>query len=190
MTNKKTILLDLDDTTVDMLKVWLSKYNVITGECVRPSHILDYELRKFVKYPDILNEVLVKENFFFEMHPILNAPEIITRMVDEKKHDLIFLTQLPRGANHWALLDKRRWVSTWIPKFDTANMIFTHRKDLIHGDVLFDDAPHHIVNWKANNPNGKTFSIDYPFNRHINPDYRFKDKSKAWLQFYEIIESL
>lgn len=183
---KPVCLIDLDMTVVDMIKTWIRKYNKITGENIIEDDIIHYELRKFVKRPKVLDKLLASRDFFFYMEPIEGAVEYFTKLM--KIADVVVCTQPPRSASLFAVRDKRDWLKKYFPLFEQTNVIFTHRKDLIVGDVLFDDAPHHLKTWKKRNPKAITAKIEYLYNKNCESDWTFK-KETAWKEFYEKIAS-
>lgn len=50
--------------------------------------------------------------------------------------------------------------------FAPEDVTFTHRKDLVRGDVLVDDKPEHVLAWAKAHPRGAGMLFDTPQNRH------------------------
>jgi 5'-nucleotidase len=180
---RKTLLIDMDCTLVEMLPVWLSKYNEITGEKIKEEDIIEWGLSKYVLRPEVLDSLLEQPDFFVDMEPIVDSVHYLTRLMSA--HDVVILTQPPRKAHH-AIEGKRLWMKRYFPFFDTGNMVFAHRKSLVRGDYLFDDCPAHLHTWKAANPQGQTVTIDYKRNDFATVDHRFP-KAEAWRKFYELV---
>ena len=150
--------------------------------------IKEYELRKYTRHPAILDKLLSQRNFFLDMEPIKDSCKYLTKLIEDG-HDVVIVTQLPRRSNHWAARDKKQWLETHIPALDLCQLIFAHRKDLVMGDVLFDDSPHHLQSWLVKNPDSYICTIDYPYNQDIKTDARFA-KETAWKNFYSFVNKL
>lgn len=179
-------LIDLDATTVDMTKVWLQKYNAAVDgkDPLTVDDLSTWDFFSHVKYPKILAKVLASKGFFYDLEPIKNSISVINKLLN-KNVDIVFLTQLPRRSKY-AAEDKRKWIKKYFPDFDQRNVIFAHRKELVCGNLLFDDNPEHLINWRnfQNKKDLITASIEYPYNKNTKVNWRFQ-KNKAWNDFYE-----
>jgi len=183
MTGRKTVLVDLDETLVSMLPVWLKKYGNITGDIISPKDVVDYDLKKFCKNGELLYSILEKPGFFYDLPPIPGALKYFQKLIDDRRFEVMVVTQPPRTA-HYAIRDKREWMKTFFPNFDLTNMIFCHKKEYIRGDVLFDDAPHHLCEWNKVNKKGVTVKINYPYNAFFPSSWAF-NRNTAWMNFYD-----
>lgn len=184
MDRKPVLLVDLDCTLVDMLTAWLKKYNEATGENVRITDIKEYDMGHACPNNKVLYDILNQRGFFYEMEPMPGAIEALQGLMDDG-YDVVIVTQPPRKAE-FAVQDKRRWMKKYFGSFSAANMVFCHRKELIEGDLLFDDRPSHLINWKKNNPEGLTATIDWLYNRDVQVDFRGSQKS-GWKEFVEFV---
>lgn len=182
--NRLPILIDLDDTIVSMKSVWLKKYYEKTGDLVSENSFLTWNFDSYVKHKDAFHDILAEDGFFYHLDPIPGAIEAITKLI-EKKLDIVFLTQPPRRSDY-AVRDKRKWIQKYFKDFPLTNIIFAHRKELVRGSTLIDDAPSHLQNFKERNPLAETMAINYPYNQTIQVSHRF-DKDVAWDNFYKII---
>jgi 5'(3')-deoxyribonucleotidase len=169
----------------DILPYWFGKYNSLSGELIDWNIFPQWEVESLVKDSALLQWILEKPDFFYHLEPLPDVVEYFQKLLDED-YQLVFLTQLPRNSE-FAARDKRNWVKKYFPKFDTRNMIFTHRKELVRGALLLDDNPTHLINWKAMNPDKRTITIDYSYNREQTVDYRL-NKQTAWKDFYNYIK--
>lgn len=174
----------MDCILVDMLPPWLKRYNEIVGTNVAVSDIKEYDVGLVCPKQEILYEILDEDKFFYNMEPMPGAVEYFQRLLDDGR-DLVVVTQPPRRAD-LAIRDKRRWMKERFPKFELANMIFCHRKDMIKGALLFDDKPSHLQDWSKVNPNGLTATLDWVYNRHIKTDYR-GSLENGWRDFYSFV---
>lgn len=174
----------MDSITVDMTPTWLKIYYERTGDKLSLKQQSQWEFSKIVKHPRELDQILTENEFFLNLKPMPGATKYIPKLI-EKGADVIFLTQLPRKSNY-AAKDKRAWIEKHIKGFDLRNIIFAHRKSIVCGDLLFDDNPIHLETWRKFQSNGAiTSTIAYPYNKDAGADWVFKDKSRAWKEFYE-----
>lgn len=188
MSKKKRLLIDMDCIMVDMMPYWLSEYNRRSGENIRMKDLNTYWLRTIVSKPEIIDEILHEEGFFLDKPLMPGAGEYFERLVAEDRFDVVVLTQPPRRADH-SVREKRIWMNKRFPNFEPFNMMFGHRKELVRGDLLFDDCPDHLINWKKANPKGVLATITYPYNEGTKVDVRF-DRESAWKDFYHFVNKL
>lgn len=186
----KTLLIDMDAIIVDMVSIWLDKYNQATGENVKLADVEDYDLGKICKNTKVLYDILNEPGFFFDMEPMPHAVEAVNELIDEG-YEVIVVTQPPRSASV-AVRDKRRWIKKYFPDFDLQNMVFCHKKYLIGGDLIFDDKPDHLVSWKRAHPFGLTTTLDWKYNRlpEVNRIINFRGSlDKGWLDFVDFVKT-
>jgi 5'(3')-deoxyribonucleotidase len=191
MNKKRTLLIDMDCILVDMLPPWILKYNEATGEAVQVSDVKDYNLTKVCTNIKALDSILHKPGFFYDMEPMPKAVEALQKLMDDG-YDIVIVTQPPRRAEY-AVRDKRRWIKKYFPDFGLENMIFCHRKDMIMGDLLFDDKPSHLLDWKKANPNGIAATLDWDYNNlpEVNRVVSFRGSQKyGWVDFVEFVHSV
>jgi len=184
--NKFTCLVDMDNIMVDMVKTWLLRYNEIKGTNCILDDIKDYDVGKLCTDTETLYAILDEEGFFYNLDPIPGAVEYFQKLVDEG-YDMVVVTQPPRPRRaDRAIYDKRRWMKKYFPNFDSSNVVYCHRKDIIRGDILFDDRPSHLADWKNMNPSGITATLLYRYNRDCLCDWKFPLKT-GWKEFYDAI---
>ncbi len=92
-----------------------------------------------------------------------------------------------------SLCDKARWSAEHLP-FMKDRLFLTDRKTpkgLIRGDVLIDDGPHNLLDYKARNPNGCAIAADYLYTApaHSVCDYvvPFQDSAKGWSVIVDLL---
>ena len=183
-----TILVDMDCILVSMLPTWIDAYNAGTGENVRVDDIEDYNLAMYCKNEKLLYEILTMPGFFDSMNPMPHAVMSLQTLMTEG-YDVVIVTQPPR-ASDFAVGDKKAWIRRYFPSFDLTSMIFCHRKDMIMGDLLFDDRPSHLIDWKKTNPNGLAATLDWKYNRVPELDYVVDFRGSledGWLGFVDFV---
>ena len=71
----------------------------------------------------------------------------------------------------------------WFPYLSWKNVIVTHNKQMIIGDVLVDDAPHNLIGGRY-----KKILMSAPHNRHFETTGTGIVRVSNWLQVYEVIQ--
>jgi len=185
---KLVLLIDMDSILVDFFPYWLNKYNFITGEVLTEEDVTDYNIQELCKFPEILDYLLELPGFFREVQPISGAVKYFNKLLEDD-HEVLIVTQLPRKSD-FAANDKRKWIKKYLPNFPLENLIFTHKKYYVRGNIMFDDCPNHIKPWKKKNPKGFTAKIKYAYNKDCKTNWTFTDKNKAWSEFYEKVKQM
>jgi len=195
MTKKKktyTCLIDMDCILVDMLPPWLARYNEICGTNVRVSDIEDYNVGTVCENTEVLYKILDEDGFFFNMEPMAGAVEGLQALRDDG-YNIVIVTQPPRIAE-LAVRDKRRWILKHFPDFDLTDMIFCHHKEMVRGDLILDDKPAHLINWKKANPNGIVATLDWKFSRlpEVNSVVHFRGAlgGQGWMDFVDFVRHI
>ena len=183
----KTLIIDLDNTTCSMVDEWLRQYNLKSGENIKEEDIKDYNIRKYVKDIELLDNIIAEEHFFYNLLPLPNAIHYLQKLIDEG-YDVVIATQPPRVADY-AIKDKRKWIKKHLPSYDLSNAMYCHRKELLRGDVMFDDNPHHLSAWKKNNPQGIAVGIEWSYNKGMPCDLLLS-VDKGWEDFYNFVKGL
>lgn len=180
-----TLLIDMDCILVNMLPPWLARYNELTGENITMDMIQDYNVGLVCKNEKVLYKILDEPDFFYNMEEMPGATKYLKRLIDDG-YDVVIATQPPRIAE-LAVRDKRRWIQKRIPDFNLKNMIFCHRKFMLRADLMFDDKPEHLVEWKKVNPDGVTATLNWPFTP-TKTDFRGSLES-GWEEFYWFVRA-
>lgn len=172
---KPVLLVDLDGICADLAGKWLSVYNREWNDDLTLDEIVEWEWHRFVR-PECGKRIyhyLSRPGFFADLHPIPGAIPVLERL--QARAELVVLTASPRAA----MADKVAWVRRHLPFVPRENIIITYRKDLVRGDVLFDDAPRNLRYFQ-----GVRVMLDYPYNRHFHQCYRVRD----WAEFERLMD--
>jgi 5'-nucleotidase len=184
--NKKILLIDMDQVLVDMVPAWLRLYETISGDKVDFNEIYNYDFSRSVKYPKLLNSIIENPGFFRSLPPLPGAVDALKQVLKDDRYETIIVTQPPRKSDY-AIKEKREWILDHIHDFDLENFIFAHKKYLIRGDLLFDDKPSHLKEWKMYNPSGKTAIMRYKYNQNEKADISLHPED-GWSSFYKAIQ--
>ena len=188
MKNKPILLVDMDQILVDTVPSWIRQYEILSGDKVSTDQLKIYDFGTTVKYPELFHGMIDVPGFFYNLPPIPHAVDYFSQLLGNDRYEVIVLTQPPRRADY-AIKEKRDWLQLYFPNIDLTKIIFTHKKHLVRGDLLFDDKPSHLIEWKKYNPEGKTATIEYPYNFGTKVDFSF-EKETAWIEFYEVINRI
>jgi 5'-nucleotidase len=131
-----------------------------------------YFIRSCMRYPE----------FYRDLEPIPGAIEGVKELVD-KGHDVVIATAMPSSAPI-AFVGKMEWLRRNMPFFPTQNLIAIKRKELLEGDVLFDDGLHNIEAWDQ--AGKQAVVLDCPWNR--KPVYFGVQRVFSWKEFLHFVE--
>lgn len=179
---KLTIIVDMDEVLADTLSQWLKLYNSDYNDFLTKEDIKGWNVHLWVK-PECARKVydyLDMENFFLEMDPIPGAIDGMKYLVDSG-HDVIIATATPRHS-HLANEEKKNWIRKYLPFFDLKNFSDIHRKDLIVGDLLFDDGIHNLSTFQ-----GISVCMDRPWNRG---EELCDVRVQSWSQFVTYVNDI
>ena len=171
------LLFDLDGVCCNLMKKWLAVYNRDYNDHLRPEDITSWDWESFVK-PECGKRIyhyLNRPGFFADLEPIEGCVESLGRLA--AICELVVVTASPRQAAG----DKIAWVRRHLPMVPKGNIVITHRKDLVRGDFMFDDAPKNLRNHPA-----VRILMDYPYNRHFHDCYRVH----SWAEAEQLIRRL
>ncbi len=117
-------------------------------------------------------DVWAKPGFFRTLKPVEGCIEVMEEL--DKEHDLIIATD--HLGIDFIKKDKREWLQEYLPFIDEVH--FGRDKSIITGDLLFDDAPHHLNEW-----GGIKVKMVTPYNRHVLAHYTVEN----WYEFFYIV---
>ncbi len=137
----KTILLDVDDVTVDLITVWLSLYNEKYNDNITEHEIETWDISHYVKCGDDIYNFLKNYNLYDTVIPVTGAIEGI-EYLRELEFRVVFVTaSTPEQSGRkykllmdYEILDNRK------------NYIEALDKSLVIGDYLIDDNPDNVIN--------------------------------------------
>lgn len=169
-----TLLIDMDSVLVDLMTEWHYRYNIDYNDSLHVSKIDSWHMERYVK-PECglkIYDYLHQPGLFAKLKPLPGAIETFTRLYE--KYPMFIVTTSP----HTAFQDKLLWLETNLPWFPTTRVIFTHHKEQIRGDLLFDDSPVNLSQFQAT---GRVaVAMDYPYNRSL-----ICPRVTNWLEFEE-----
>lgn len=168
----KTLLIDMDSVICDLMTEWHRRYNEDYDDNLSVEKLQCWKTEKYVKEAcgTKIYEYLDEPGLFLNLQPLPGAIDVLHRLSNQ--FDIFIVS----SSTTYAFTEKELWVEKHLPFIGKHHLIFTHRKDMIRGDVLFDDAPHNLVAFKKT---GRTaIAMDYPYNRHVDVE-----RVHNWMEF-------
>lgn len=159
---KLDINVDLDGIVVSLHDKWMAVYNAEYGGNLAMEQITDWDMAKFVppEHSKIIFDIIGRPGFFADIEPIPGAIEGL-KQLQARGHNVTLVTA---GSGN-ALTDKETWIKVYAPNMLNHCIMVQGKtpKGAIRADVLFDDGPHNILDFRKNNPAGFIASICYPY---------------------------
>ena len=175
----RRILLDLDDTVVDMCYPFTELYNKLYDDSLSTSELfLDWEIHHRAKCGEEIYKLFHTPGFFLGLQPKENAVSAI-QLLRHIFH-INIVTSISRSSN--AARDKVLWVKKHLPFYDIADMFMCKRKELIDGDIMIDDSSKNLEKWRHK---GITVLFEAPHNR--NSRHVFDYDVSSWDQILGLL---
>lgn len=171
------ILVDMDECLVSLLPTWLQTYEARSPSRhnLRREDVTDYHIQKLVppSEADILMGVIAEPGFFEHLPPIHGAISAISNLACDG-HDIRFVTiaYTPEAARGKCVWIEREFAHLG---FGMREMILTHDKDQIRGDVIIDDKPA-VLDKACSDPSIRTIGFEQPYNTELG----FQDRVDFW----------
>ena len=163
------ILVDMDGVTCHFVPAVCREYRLATGKNLMPEDVTDWVMGKF----GIEREMWQKPGFFRSLEPIKGAIEVLW-LLHQNGHKIWIVTDA-MGVN-FVEKEKAQWVKEHLPF--VKGIVFTSEKDKIPGDIIIEDAPHHLEKHPAT-----TIKMKTPYNEGVLADHEVEgwDEIKALL---------
>ncbi len=182
------ILIDMDSILVNLQDSWYAEYNREFNDTLAPENVTDWDVAKFAKEGDKVFDILGRPGFFRGLPAIPGAIKGVRSLMADG-HEVYFLTSAPRLLSY---TEKAQWLADHIPEFDLKRLIITYSKAMVRGDILFDDGPHNIQEYRAAWPNARIATIAYPYNGYALKDADvvvggWENPVEAWYNFVQYV---
>ncbi|GAB6932238.1 5' nucleotidase, NT5C type [Calditerricola satsumensis] len=178
--NARVLLIDMDSVIVDLMAEWYARYNRDYGDNLTVARATSWDATTYVK-PECgakIYDYLREPGLFAGLKPLPHAIEVLERL--SRRYEIFIVTASPSAI---AYAEKEAWVQRHLPFLGRERLIFAHRKEMIRGDLLFDDAPHNLRRFQAT---GRiAVAMDYPYNRDVACP-----RVSSWLEFEERLPEL
>ncbi len=153
------IIVDFDGVMCDMLNPLVDLHNDTYQTNFKVENITKWKL------PDTMRNLFHETpDFFYNLKPIENAIEGINCL--KKYHKIVFATDADNNP------DIAKQKMAWWKKYelDHSDLVVTKYKWYLDGDVIIDDAVHHVmefVDWNKRKQR-QAVILDMPYNRDPN----------------------
>jgi 5'(3')-deoxyribonucleotidase len=160
------IIIDMDETIVDLVGPWMDDLNKKVGRAHTRDEIHCYSVES--TYPELepvlLFECFNTPGFWSGLQPFPGAIDFVSALYEDGHQ--IYIASIPCEAPLCAW-EKIQWIKDWLPFLDEECWFLTRSKYMIRGDVIIDDNPKLIWNFRGSlhHHNGRLL-----FNRPWNTD--------------------
>lgn len=178
-----TILVDMDDTIEHLLEAWVDCLNERHGTTVKYDDITEWDLCK--AFPTLTKEQihapLVEDKFWKAVRPMDGAAEALKWMKDEG-HKVYIVT-----ASAYKTIQPKmdNVLFKYFPFLTWDDVFITTHKQLIRGDIMFDDAPHNLEGFY----HAKVL-MDAPHNRNYDAEANGMYRMTSWDEAKPIIQAI
>ncbi len=180
----KTVYVDMDGILNKFWEPYTQYYNQIYQDkkWLNANDLTNYSVAKCLGLVDqnmadrLDLSIMSKQEFWLNIPVYDGAIEAMERLCERFN---VYVLSTPWNGYKDCMRDKMMWMESKFPFFSTKNMIFTHHKGLLRGDVIVDDHPKNLRAFQ-----GKTATITYPYNADVNVDFR----SSSWREIGKWIE--
>ena len=180
---KKTILIDVDDTIEMLVPEWLIAIERKFGIRVNYEDIKDWCLMK--AFPTLSKEQLLSalddEEVWKNIKPRPGAQKYVKKLIDDG-HRVYLCT----NTLYEHVVPKfKHVVYKYFPYIDWDHVIIIKDKQLLNADYMVDDYHKNLIGGSYHG-----ILIDTPYNRHFDEDYLRQNRitlAATWEDVYNII---
>ena len=181
---KLRICIDMDDTIEYLLPAWLRWLNNKHNLNVSIDDITGWDMRPF--FPsltlDQICEPLNIPEFWDTVKPMSDAIKYIEMLINDG-HKVYICT-----ATNYKIAKEKfdRCLFKHFPFIDKHNVIISYHKQMIHCDVLIDDAIHNLLDC-----HGIGLLMYMPHNKNVDiSEYKYIKRVHDWREIYNFITDL
>ena len=180
---KLRICIDMDDTIEYLLPAWLRWLNNQYNFNITPEMVNSWDITKYFPHltMDQICEPLHIPEFWDTVRPMSDAIEYIDKLIKDG-HKVYICT----STDYRIAPEKfNRCLFKHFPYIEWKNVIIARKKQLIHCNILIDDAMHNIVGPYKGFLKATIHNLDFK-----PEDYPTVTKVYCWKHIYEEIHKL
>lgn len=176
------ILLDMDNVICKWVDRVLENYNHDHGTSFEINDITEFNFFHILgtQGKPHISAQMDKFSFWANLEPVDGAIEGIQQLI-HKGFEVFIVTDVSKDS-YGAYPGKVEWLKRNMPFFDLRNFIACSKKEMVDGDVLFDDGAHNIESFVNNGGIGVLF--DYPWNQG---DVELSFRARNWKDFLDYV---
>lgn len=152
----KVVGIDVDDVVADFVTAWLAVYNDSHNENVSPENISEWNIGKFVKFPNDIYKILKVGDLYDLVKPVKDSVDGVN-LIRKCECRVVFVTSSPIETAGV----KFKWLNDNGFCVDKKDYVEMDDKSLFKGNLLIDDRPENILNFE-----GEGILYDRPWNRN------------------------
>lgn len=181
--NDYIVLVDMDDTLVNLLDAWIDALNKKYNIEVNSNEIIDWDISKF--FPSLTKHQVFEPLFDSEFWDTVKPKEGAVQYLKQLKDDG-YKIYICTSTNYKIIKDKMNKVLfKYFDFLSWSDVIVTYNKQLVNADFLVDDGIHNLIGGKY-----KGILMDAPHNRNFNECEFGITRVKTWEEIYTLIKSL
>ena len=180
---KLTILVDADGVLENFSETWVAYLNRKYGTAVSPEDVREWDMTK--AFPMLTAEQVLsteRDPALYEgLQPIPGAAEVLQRLLADG-HEVFVVTN-----THYKIATEKLegTLFKYYPFLPWRQYIFTHRKQMVKGDVLVDDGFHNLVGGDY-----EKILFSAPYNRDFDAAANGMTRAENWEDVYDAIQTI
>ncbi|OHD23868.1 MAG: hypothetical protein A2Y38_17415 [Spirochaetes bacterium GWB1_59_5] len=198
MSQRFTVLVDMDGMVVDFLAPMFVIHKDLTGDTITAADIVKVNLSEVPALAvshAAMHNTMASRGFFRHLKPIPGALEAVQAMTEFA--EVVLVTALPHSVQPApsAAEDKLAWCDQHLSFIEHSHIVFasSKQKPRIKANLILDDHPNTLVNYAAAWPNALAVGISYPYNKHAEGERvvlfdGHADPAKAWREMTELVK--
>lgn len=143
----KTALVDMDGTIADYDTAMLRDLNAIRSPDEPEETLAHRSDEPYMKARALM--IRSQPGWWYDLAPIKSGLDVVG-LFRKYGFSIHILTKAPHSVNQ-AWTEKVNWVKQHLPD---ADITITAKKEMVNGDILFDDWPQYGLGWLKTRPNG------------------------------------
>jgi len=174
------LIIDMDNVLNNMVYRMIDEFNRTFNTHFSLKDVKEYRFYSSFGIDLDVGHVFTKTmfnmpGFWSSLEPLPYAASVVKKLV--KNYDVYVATKPYPGSRN-CFAEKVDWLNRYFPFVGEEKLIFMHNKSLLKGDIIIDDHPDNLKDFK-----GTTIVFDYPFNR----DYKATYRVHSWIEIEDIL---
>lgn len=169
---RPVVIFDYDDTLFDFLPTIIKEYNQRTNSHLQPEDITDWDLSKFGDI-HVFMDIIRDADLWKRIPPKKDAIPTLQRLINDGRYTILIASACTTLAEY---VVKVEMIENLLPGFDTSKILSVLDKQLIRGDIIFDDK---LETCYKCVPYMKCVLVDAPHNQNCNEYERIFDMAEV-----------